>query len=81
MSFAGHARGTARRLQAPGVIRMCVRENNCVRMQPLKFSQPIEATINHNLGATIGDEERTMHAMPPGPRFDLAAGAEKGEPH
>ena len=60
---------------------MRVREDNGVRMQPLKFSQPIKAAINHHFGAAIGHEQRSVHSMAARPRFDFAAGAQKGELH
>jgi len=63
--------------QAPGVIRMRVREHDRVGVQPLKFSQPIKAAINHNVGAAIRHEQRAVHAMPPRPRFDFPTRAEK----
>jgi hypothetical protein len=46
-------------------------------MQPLKFSQPIKATIDHHVRAAVGHKQRCMHAMASRARLDLAACAEE----
>src|SRR5947207_1759135 len=67
--------------QSPGVVRMRVCEHDRVRMQPLKFSKPIKAAIDHHPGAAIRHEQRSVHAMPPGSRVDFTARAEEPEFH
>jgi hypothetical protein len=51
--------------QAPRVIGMCVREHDRIGIKLLKFSELIEAAIDHHLCAAIRDQQRAMHAMPP----------------
>jgi hypothetical protein len=68
-------------LQAPGVVRMRMRKHDRAGMQPLKFSQPIEAAVNHHGRATMGNQQRSVHAMPPRPRCDLAPCTKEGEFH
>ena len=60
---------------------MRVGERDRVRVQSLKFSEPIKAAIDHHLCAAIRDEQRSVHAMLRRARFDLAARAEEGEFH
>ena len=67
--------------QAPGMVRVRVRENDRVGSEPFKPSEPIKAAINHHVGAAIRHEQRTVHAMPPRPRFDFPTRAEKRELH
>src|SRR5205823_12945431 len=66
---------------APRVIRMRVREHNRPWMQPLKFPEPIEATIDHHIRGAIRDHQRGMHTMASRARVDLAAGAKKRQFH
>ena len=67
--------------QAEGVVGMRVCEHDRVRMQPLKFSKPIKAAIDHHACAVIRHEQRSVHAMPPGSRVDFTARAEEREFH
>ena len=67
--------------QAEGVVGMRMCEHDRVRMQPLKFSKPIKAAIDHHACAAIRHEQRSVHAMPPGSRLDLTARAEEREFH
>ena len=67
--------------QAPGVVRVRVRENDRAGSEPFKPSEPIKAAINHHLCATIPDQQRTVHAMPRRPRFDFPACAQEREFH
>jgi hypothetical protein len=67
--------------QSPRLICVRVCEHYRVRMQPLKFSQPIEAAIDHHIRAAVRHHERGMHAMPSGPVVDLAARAEECQFH
>src|SRR5207249_10651892 len=74
--------GTGRAFfQSPGVIRMRMGEHDRVGMQPLKFPQPIKAAVDHHAYAAIRCEQRSVHAMPPGSRLDLAACSEEAEFH
>lgn len=74
--------GTGRAVfQAPGVIRMGVGEHNRARTQSLKFSQPIQAAIDHHPGAPIRHQHRAVHAMVSCPRVDFPARAKKREFH
>ena len=43
--------------QSPGVIRMRVCKHDRAGTQPLKFSQPIKAAINHHIGPAVADEQ------------------------
>src|SRR5947207_5659274 len=67
--------------QAEGVVGMRVCEHDRVRMQPLKFSKPVKAAIDHHACAAIRHEQRSVHAMPPGSCLDLTARAEEREFH
>src|SRR5436190_10516606 len=67
--------------QAEGVVGMRMCEHDRVRMQPLKFSKPVKAAIEHHACAAIRHEQRSVHAMPPGSRLDLTARAEEREFH
>src|SRR5436305_13864227 len=67
--------------QSPGVVRMRMCEHDRVRMQPLKFSKPVKAAIDHHACTAIRHEQRSMHAMPPSTRLDLTARAEEREFH
>jgi hypothetical protein len=44
-------------LQAPSVIRMRVCKHDRAGAQPLKFSQPIKAAINHHIAPAVGNEQ------------------------
>jgi hypothetical protein len=57
--------------QAPGVVRMRVGEHNRAGMQPLEFSEPIKATVDHHIRVAIRDQERGVHRMAPSARRDL----------
>ena len=67
--------------ETPGVVRMGVSEDNPAGTQPLEFSQPIEAAIDHHPGAAIRHQERAVHAISSRPRLDLTARAKKDELH
>src|SRR5437016_10691176 len=67
--------------QAPRMIRMRVREHDRLRMQPLKFSQPIKAAIDHHIGAAIRDHRRGTHGMPSRALLDLTARAKERQFH
>jgi hypothetical protein len=60
---------------------MGMREHDRAGMQPLKFSQPIEAAIDHHIGVTMRDHQRCVHPMPPRPFLDLAPSPEECELH
>lgn len=62
-------------------IRMGVGEHNRARTQSLKFSQPIQAAIDHHPGAPIRHQHRAVHAMASCPRVDFPARAKKREFH
>ena len=67
--------------QSPRVIGMRVREHDRARTQPLKFSKPIKAAIDHHIGAAAGDHQRRVHVMPSRPLLNLTARAEKYQVH
>ena len=67
--------------QAPRMVGMRVGEHDRAGAQPLEFSQPIKAAIDHQSGAAIRDQQRAMHIMPSRPRLDLPARAKKREFH
>src|SRR5207248_10491334 len=67
--------------QAPRVVRMRMGEYDSLRMQPLEFSQPIKAAIDHDIGTAIRDHQRNVHAMASRPLFDLTACAEECQFH
>jgi hypothetical protein len=60
---------------------MRVREHNCARVQPLKFSQPIKSAIDHHARAAVAHQQRCVHPMPARAHLDLAARAEKSQFH
>jgi hypothetical protein len=60
---------------------MGVREHDRPRMQPLKFSHPIKAAINHHIGTAIRNHQRSMHTMPSRALFDFTARNEKRKLH
>jgi hypothetical protein len=76
MHLAGRANS-----QAPRVIGMRVREHDRPRMQPLKFSQPIKAAIDHHVGTAIRDHQRSVHTMASRPLLNLTTRAKERQFH
>ena len=67
--------------QAPRMVGMRMCKHDRARMQALKFPEPIEAAIDHHIGAAIRDHQRSMHSMPSRPLLNLTARAEERQFH
>jgi hypothetical protein len=59
------------------MIRMRMGEHNRVGLQAIKFSQLIQAAIDHHIRAAIRDHQRGMHTMPSRSLLNLTARAEE----